>query len=333
MKAFALIVWLLQFVPEACGQSLTSPVIKKYATHVIFLKIAPGTFSGRFLFRNGQAYSEDAEGKFTLPIPMDSAATQSIDETDGSFILGAPAVVTKLGQIEVSSLLSNGQGVVRVADTSKGIRLVREDRERTSVNDEMTTRFTVFASKPSGFSPLGRFSILDNVYNQYLDEIWPIDDRLLVIVTRSSRHPGLNSLFLYDLNDNAIAGKRQFSVLQYLPEQKAFWLIRSIANCANFDDVLADARVHSMTEPVYRGGTISDVFSNIGDIKLEPVGATAEVTPKPQGKAQQSALSNSPEAKPSFSREHGSPSISWAVVAVLIGAAICVLCLVTNRRK
>ena len=68
----------------------------------------------------------------------------------------------------------------------------------------------------------GTFRLRENIYNQYLDELWAINEQTLAIVMRSSRHPGINTLLFYDLSRNEIVGMREFSKFQSLTSREHF---------------------------------------------------------------------------------------------------------------
>jgi hypothetical protein len=74
-------------------------------------------------------------------------------------------------------------------------------------------------------------------------------------------------LFLFDLERKTVVGMREFSKIQYLPGCRSFWMMRSVANCDNINEMLDVAKRNAAVFPIYTDGVISDAFKDTAGIK------------------------------------------------------------------
>lgn len=236
---------------------------------VTFLDVPANAIEGRFILKAGKVYLESAGSKMVeAKIPVMTAEPLANYQGDGVYILGAPAVVSGTRTIEVPESLADGGATVRGSLMEDGIVFVNEKRATDpSAAGRVVTSFSVYRAKGTDIQPLGTFSFADNVYNQYLDQVWPIDRRTLAIVTHSSRHPAISTLFLFDLERKSVVGMREFSKFQYLPRRGSFWMMQSVANCENINEVLDAAKKNAVVFPIYTDGVISDAFKDVAGIK------------------------------------------------------------------
>jgi hypothetical protein len=235
---------------------------------VSFLDVPPNSIEGRFVLQAGKVYLNGAGGKMVeAKLPVITAESLASYQGEGVYILGAPAVVAGTRTIEVPELLAGKGATVRGSITDDGILFVNEKRAPDPSDlGRVVTSFSVYRAKGTDMQTLGTFSFADNVYNQYLEEIWPIDGRTLAIVSHSSRHRAIRTLFLFDLKQKRVVGMREFSKFQYLPHRESFWMMQSIANCENMSEMLEAAKKDAVVLPIYAKGVISDAFKNLEGI-------------------------------------------------------------------
>jgi len=247
-----------------CGEAASLEL----PAQVTFLDVAPNAVEGRFVLKGGRVYVEGADGKTVegkvTPITEGPLATY---QGQGVYVLGAPAVVFGTRTVDVPDSVADERATVRGSLLEDGVVFVREKRVADSSNGaQVVTSFSVYRAKGSEVQPLQTFSFRDNVYNQYLDQVWPLDRRLLAIVTRSSRHQAISTLFLFDLERLAVVGMREFSRFQYLPERRSFWMMQSVANCENMDQMLDIAKERAVVVPIYTANAISEGFKDVAGI-------------------------------------------------------------------
>lgn len=314
---------------------------------VQFLNRGDKPIEGQFTIRSGQVFVSDGAGNET------PSALGRLDGSKGAAftgptetILGAPAVVFARQEIETPSDLSKEKHTIRAAAQSGATIFVRSTRTNStepspSYERQVITGFIVSQQTSGSLAELGRFSFHENTFNQYLSEIWPISDEILAIVTRSSRHPKLNTLFMFDLKKHQLVGMREFSVLQYLPAVSSVWIAQSVVNCDNIDEVFAEAKRKAQVFPLFANGEISPDFQSLdgidgnvarkaesGSTDKHPSASLPMVRPQsPTKSPETTTVPSSEEATSSTS------STSWFVWAVLTVAATGLLWLLLKRRS
>src|SRR2546421_1466021 len=253
----------------ACSAIRGEPAALELPAKVTFLDVPPTAIEGRFILKGGRVYIESARNKMVeAKVPKMTTEPLASYQGEGVYVLGAPAVVFGKRKVEVPESLADRGVTVRGSLAEDGTVFVKEKRAIDPSNaGRVVTSFSVYRAKGSEVQPLHMFSFKDNAYNQYLDQVWPLDARTLAIVTHSSRHPAISTLFLFDLERKAVVGMREFSKFQYLPERGSFWMMQSVANCDNMNDVLNEAKKNAAVFPIYTDGAISDAFKDLAGIK------------------------------------------------------------------
>ena len=235
--------------------------------------------------------------------------------------------------------LQNAKATLRAVVKPTSILFVQETRTLAPTK-QVTTEFSVSQLVNDSFTTLGRFSFHENTYNQYLSEVWVISDEVLAIVTKSSRHARLNTLFIFDTRRRQLVGMREFSLLQYLPSSSSVWIAQSVANCDNIEEVFAEVRSKAQVFQLFDDKGISRDFQALdgvdGDVaKQAESGSTNDAasaslrieSPQPVKQAAEAKLT-----RPAPSEEPAS-STPWSIVAVLIVAACGLLWLLLKGRK
>lgn len=254
----------------ACsGLGHGAPVALELPANVIFLDVPPNAIEGRFVLNAGKVNLESVANKrVEANLPVITKEPLASYRGEGRYILGAPAVVLGERTIEIPESLADPGATIRGSLVGDAAVLVKEKRETDpSEAGRVITSFSVYLAKNGKAEPLQTFSFDDNIYNQYLDQVWPVDRRTLAIVTKSSRHAAISTLFLFDRERKAVVGMREFSKFQYLPERQSFWMMQSVANCDNLNEVLDAAKKNAAVFPIYTGGAISEAFKDITGIK------------------------------------------------------------------
>lgn len=224
---------------------------------VRFLNLTSKPTEGTFEVRSGRIFAQAAGGEFK-PWPLAELKSEKTIAYDGKAvsIMGAPAVILSKDNENIPSALVNTKATLRAARQSGRVIFVQEIR--TSDEGLVTTTFIVSQQTPEKLSELGRFSFLENTFNQYLSEIWPVNSDTLSIATRSSRFPFYNTLFLFDMRRGQVVGMREFSSLQYLPSINAFWMAQPVVNSDNIEEMLADAKRKAAVFRIFKDGHIAD---------------------------------------------------------------------------
>lgn len=307
---------------------------------VQFLNRGSSPVEGQFLIRAGQVFETGAAGNEKpstlgpLSGPKAAAFTGAVET-----ILGAPVVVLTRQEVIVPVGLQNAKATLRAVVKPTSILFVQETRTLAPTK-QVTTEFSVSQLVNDSFTTLGRFSFHENTYNQYLSEVWVISDEVLAIVTKSSRHARLNTLFIFDTRRRQLVGMREFSLLQYLPSSSSVWIAQSVANCDNIEEVFAEVRSKAQVFQLFDDKGISRDFQALdgvdGDVaKQAESGSTNDAasaslrieSPQPVKQAAEAKLT-----RPAPSEEPAS-STPWSIVAVLIVAACGLLWLLLKGRK
>jgi len=269
---YASIAFILMGAPSTLDAQSENVKLPK---RIEFLNVLPEQIPGRFEIRSGEVYMESSDGVL-VPAKLDGVKVPNVDGY-GRRILGAPAVV--LSEKEVVLPKASSRQAALLGD---GVVFVEEKRlpSTTDVSNILTS-FSVNFKRGEHAEHLATFTFEDNIFNQYLTEIFPIDERTLAIVTASSRHPYIHTLFLFDMKTRKMAGMTEFSKFQYLPASKSFWLMSSVVNCDNMDEALNAAAQQAVIVPLYTGNTgteISEAIRQVGGIEVEP----AQLGPPPK---------------------------------------------------
>ncbi len=268
----------------------------EYPTSVVFLNAPPNQLEGRFELRQGKLYRE-SDGAF---IPMDASISvpASLSQTDGvgKYILGAPAIVRETKNVNVPTSLEASGGTFAASETKDGVTLVHETRTPKPGELQTTvTTLTVFKVAGQDAEKLSSFSFKDNLYNQYLSEVWPIDVATLGIVTRSSRHSGIKTLFLFDLRERRLEGMLEFSRLHFIPNSKSLWFASSVPNCKNLDEMLNEARQAGRIIPLFESGMINKALKPMDDMDLDREQNTLHSNNTPQNTPVDATPTNPPQ--------------------------------------
>jgi hypothetical protein len=306
-----------------------------------FLNRGNSPIDGQFFIRGGQVFVTGADGTET------SSSLGSLSGSKGAAfsgaaetILGAPVVVFARQEVAVPASLNNTKATLRAVVQPNSILFVQETRKLAPVSPkQVVTEFAVSQLANDKLTQLGRFSFQENTFNQYLSEVWPISDAQLAIVTRSSRHSRLNTLFMFDVKKRQLVGMSEFSLLQYLPATSSVWIAQSVANCDNIEDVFAEAKRKAQVLRLFDGNEPSRDFQSLegidGDVlrKAEtasPVKSSSASLPMVNPHSSQESLETKPTSAPSEERPSSTP---WSVIVVLIVAAIGLLWLLVKKRK
>jgi hypothetical protein len=311
-----------------------------------FLNQGNSPIDGLFLVRGGQVFVTGADGiETSSPLGPLSGAKGTSFSGAAETILGAPVVVfTKREVVIPDKLLEpKGSSSVKAVALSDTTLFVREVRMRSTeplpaYAKQIITEFIVSQLANGKLSELGSFSFHENTFNQYLSEVWPISNSHLAIVTRSSRHSKLNTLFIFDVKKHQLVGMREFSLLQYLPATTSVWIAQSVANCDNIEDVFADAKRNAQVHRLFEGNEISCDFQSLdgmdGDIARKAQSASTVKSPSaalPMASPKTSkeftkSLAPTPSEKPTSSTLR-------SVMVILIVASILGIVFYLFRRK
>lgn len=255
-------------ISSAQVQSLSVPV------DVQFINKGSSRVNGQFSVRAGQIFLIDETGVEKpsslghLDGPKEAGFT-GLAET----ILGAPAVVLARQEVTIpyQLLQPEGSAVVEAVVLPEATVFVQETRTTSTESSpsherQVITGFAVSQLMNDKLTTLGKFSFHENTYNQYLTEVWPISDAVLAIVTKSSRHSRLNTLFMFDMNQHQLVGMKEFSLLQYIPSTSSVWMTQSVANCDNIEEIFAEAKSKAQTFQLFVDGGIAHDFQTLDGI-------------------------------------------------------------------
>jgi hypothetical protein len=316
---------------------------------VQFLNRTSEPVEGRYTVRSGEILLEDITGNQT-PSPLGSldGANSSTYTGDVETILGAPVFVISKQSILIPQSLRDVSGMIVAAAQEQYTYFVKSRRLPISSESPaplskiatMESRFIVCRQQLGQLEEIGAFSFQDNVYNQYLSEVWPVSSSVLAIVTRSNRHPKLNTLFLFDVTKRKVVGMREFSVFQYLPATASVWIAQSVANCDNIEEVFAEARSKAQVFQLFDDKGISRDFQALdgieGDVARQAEsGSTNDASSASLRIESPQPVKQAPEAnltRPAPSEEPVSSTL-WSIVVVLIVAACGLLWLLLKGRK
>ena len=316
----------------------------EYPTSVVFLDAPPNRVEGRFELKQGRLYRESNETFVAMDASISTPASLSQSDGVGTYILGAPAIVSATKQIDVPTSLEASGGTIAAAGTKDWVTLVHETRTPKPAEPQtIVTTLTVFKVIGDQTEKLSSFSFKDNLYNQYLSEVWPIDDSTLGIVTRSSRHSGIKTLFLFDIRAHKLEGMLEFSRLQFIPGSKSLWFASSVPNCDNLDEMLSAAKRGGRIIPVFENGAINNALRPMNDMDMD-----IDIEQKVPRSNQQGNVENSAKGPPTVLpanlqtaapklaatsiSEDAASSAPWLVWAVMIFPATGLLWLLLKRR-
>ena len=308
-----------------------------------FLNRGNGPIEGQFHIRSGQVFVKDAAGT-ELPSKLGPLSGSKAATFTGAAetILGAPVVVLTRQEVAIPSGLESAKATLRAVVNPNSTLFVQETRTLAPTK-HVTTEFAVSQMVNNKLTALGRFSFHENTYNQYLTEVWPISDAVLAIVTKSSRPPKLNTLFLFDTKRCQLVGAKEFSLLQYLPSISSVWMAQSVANCDNIEEAFSVAKSKAQVFRLFDEEGVARVFQALdgidGDVaKQAESGSTNDASNASLPIAGPPPVKKESESKPgvettSTPKEESTSSTPWSIVVVSVVAAIGLLVLLLKRRS
>lgn len=179
-------------------------------------------------------------------------------DNPGTFILGAPAVVLRSVQIDVSAIAADRRPI---RGCFNGGALIFVHENRVPLHDEIITEFEIFAYKDK-FDRLASFKLKENLYNMSLMEAWCLGGRYLFLSLSSSRHPYENALAIFDLTERIPAGYREYSKIQYLPNDDALWVVDPVPNSDNIAEALAALEQRAKAIPIFTNSHLNPLFGD-----------------------------------------------------------------------
>lgn len=340
-SSVALLLFALYGSHSLSGQTnlLSVPV------DVQFLNRGNEPVEGQFSIKGGQIFMTNEAGAET-PSSLGRLNGSKGAQFTGTVetILGAPVVVFARREVELPAELSSKSQTFRAVVRPDAVIFVQSTRIPStelspSYERQVITGFTISKLVGGSLSELGSFSFHENTFNQYLSEVWPISDAVLAITTRSSRHSRLSTLFMFDMTKRQLVGMREFSLLQYLPATSSVWIVQSVANCDNIEEVFAEAKRKAQVFQLFEGNEVSRNFRILDGIDGEVVRKTESVLASklpnsslPMVSPQ--SLEQAPDAKLTPTpTEQPASSTPWSIIVVLIVAAIGLLWLLLKNRK
>ncbi len=342
MNIFESSVTVLLFVAfgsltlSAQTKSLNVPV------EVQFLNRGNEPIEGPFTIRSGQILVSDGAGNETQsPLGRLDGSKGVMFTGTVDTILGAPAVVFARQEVALPPEFNNANSTLRAVVRPDATLFVQETRALSPViAKQVITEFIVSQQTNGNIAELGRFSFHENIFNQYLSEVWPISDAVLAIITRSSKHSKLNTLFMFDVKARQLVGMREFSMLQYIPATSSVWIVQSVANCDNIDEVFAEAKRNAQVFQLFESGEVSRDFQTLDGIEgavagktksgltdtFPPCASLPQVNRQSLNKVSETNPSHAPSEEPTSSK-------LLSIIAVLIVVALGLPWLLLKRRS
>src|SRR5262249_29151058 len=157
MKSIHLAIFVfLMFVVTGSALGEQS-ALKSYPESVQFLDVPVNAINGRFALRDGVFYGIDPADAFTIPLSFPLPPGLSGIDAEGTWILGAPAIVLHRGEVDVSSLLPGGDGSLSVVGSDGKVLIVQETRENAASGvSRVLTVFSALVKQDGVFSRLAR---------------------------------------------------------------------------------------------------------------------------------------------------------------------------------
>jgi hypothetical protein len=221
---------------------------------VSFLDAAAGTqlrmVDGKFEARK--------DGKYSASNLPESLQKISVSGSSNEIILGAPATVDDYVLVDARKINNDNRTPTAAAFINGSIIAILENR--VFVGSGVETHFAVF-SRNGDFRKIAEFKLRENPYNLCLNNAYAVSSNLVAILLRSSRHPYINALVFFDISRSDAVGYREFSRIQYLPNQHSIWLAQEVPNCVNLMDAVRDAEQHAVIIPLFNGGKLNQAFS------------------------------------------------------------------------
>jgi hypothetical protein len=262
IRTFGLIV-ICFLAQRGEAQELAESTVK-YPTDVVFLSVPTGAkvklADGGFQISQG--------GQF-IPLNLSEAQKETSAQSEARFILGSPALITKVGSIDVSSINENNKRATEAALVDGKVIAVVEKRVQLFPSRSVETHFMVFRHD-GGFEKLSEFKLVENPYNLYLDQAYALGKDLVAIILRSSRHPYVNAIVMFDTSKSQAIGYREFSDMQYLPRTNSIWIAQSVPNCDNLAEAVADAHQQASVFPIFKGGKLNSAFCETAELEAVP---------------------------------------------------------------
>lgn len=182
------------------------------------------------------------------------------------FILDSPAVVDEYGCIDARSINNNNRLPTAVALVGGKVVAILEKRVALLSARKVETHFTVF-THDGEFRRIAEFKLVENPYNLCLDQAYAVSSTLAAILLRSSRHPYVNAIVLFDLSQAKVIGYNEFSNMRYLPKSNAIWMAQSVANCDNLTEAVGDAAQRAEVFPILKNGKLNSELSDTTEVE------------------------------------------------------------------
>lgn len=236
-----------------------------------FYDVPAGT---RALVENGSFVARQTDGQYSkdeLPESLKGVPPSP----DNCIILGAPATVTKYLDVDASQVDHGGSTPTVGVLVKSHVILVTERRVKTG--DAVETHFLVYSFE-GGLKQIAEFKLKDNVYNVRLDEAYAFSPAGIGIVLRSSRHPYMNALIVFDIDKARVAGYTEFSLLQYMAKENGLWCVDSVANTVEREQEVDELSRKTKVLPIYKNGALNkDIFEAESLLNVEVIDISSAI--------------------------------------------------------
>lgn len=220
--------------------------------------VMPDAFSGGdFKISEGKVFWD--ENKKSEKLPDNNSPASKKYNGDGLYIMGAPAVVLERSMLDIGNMPGTDPGISRGAKMGGDVVVVSNSRVLTQRENAISC-YRVFLKMGDHLKIVVSFDLKDNIYNEYLAGVFPIDDKIVAIISASSRHPFINTLYLIDIKQGNVVGVKGFGKIQYVPENQSFRIAAQVPNSKNAEDVIKDNVNNQVTIPLYKNGGVSEEF-------------------------------------------------------------------------
>jgi len=226
-------LWVLLTIAEFTGIVYSGTVVDPLEVH--FLNLRPGVIDRPFRVADNHIQIKSGEGWQTV----EGKLPQNVPDGEGSFILGAPVIISNFVQQDFSPI---SEGFLPVFGALSNGVLWAVVEKRHLDGGTVVTSFTVLCrdSATMPFKQRGMFSLRNNPYNLCLSEVYFVNTNVLAIALRSSRNSYENQIVLYQTETNKVVGSRECSLFEFLPNESSLWLVDPVPNSINMNEALKD---------------------------------------------------------------------------------------------
>lgn len=182
----------------------------------------------------------------------------------------------------------------------------------------LMSELSVFSRGPDDqqATKIATFPFNEDLFPYRLARVFPLTNGLLGIEA-SMGHPDFHSLILFDLTKNQPVGYLPFSALQYLPDEKAFWVARPVTKGEQVSEPNAaeKARAEARIIPIWIDEKLNpelaetDLFSPVSN---EDGTIQAPQSPATGSSADTPRIEAPPTGSPSVALPEQSQGMNWA---------------------